>query len=60
MLCGIDNIMQNIPHIQSECGECFIENRQFHIILLYMRVFNVMMTVMIIIIFLQHTPTYLM
>jgi hypothetical protein len=30
MLCGTDNILQNIYHIQSECGEYSIEYCQFH------------------------------
>ena len=25
MLCGTDIILQNIPHIQSKCGEYFIK-----------------------------------
>ena len=30
MLYGIDNIIWNIPHIQCECEECFIEYCQSH------------------------------
>ena len=35
VLSGTGGIMQNILHIQSECGECSVEYYQFHIILLW-------------------------
>ena len=30
MFCGTDGIPQIIVHIQSECGEYFVEYRQSH------------------------------
>ena len=30
MLCGIDNIQQNIPHIQIEYGAYYVEYYQSH------------------------------
>jgi hypothetical protein len=38
MLCGIDNIMQNIPHIHTECGEYSTKYCQSHITLLWIRI----------------------
>ena len=35
MLCGTNNILQNIPHIQIEYGEYFVEYCQSHITLLW-------------------------
>ena len=35
MLCGIDCIWQNIPHIHIECEEYFVEYNQSHITLLW-------------------------
>jgi hypothetical protein len=28
MLCGIDNIPQNIPHTRSKCGKYYVEYRR--------------------------------
>ena len=33
MLCGTDNMFQNILHIQSKCQECFVEYCQSHIVM---------------------------
>ena len=35
VLCGTDNIIWNIPHIQFECGEYYVEYCQPHITLLW-------------------------
>ena len=35
MLCGIDCVWQNIPHIHVECEEYFVEYNQSHITLLW-------------------------
>ena len=35
VFCGIDNIMQNIPHIRLECEEYSIKYWQSHITLLW-------------------------
>jgi hypothetical protein len=37
MLCGIDNILQNIPHIHTECGK-YLQN-------IFMYMINVMKNV---------------
>ena len=34
MLCGIDNIIQNIPHIQSKCEEYYVKYCLSHKIVL--------------------------
>ena len=42
MLCGIDNILWNILHIQIECGKYFAEYCQSHRRLLCIDLYNVM------------------
>ena len=42
MFCGTDNILQNIPYIQSKCGEYFVKYYQSHKTLLWINMNNVM------------------